>query len=784
MNREEKIKLLQEKIASFKDEDFGEMLPCPKAEKKPKYVPPANVHPRLCFTEKRLEEIRAGLLHEENKYAYERYCILTETECDGEVRDFTDTNSVSHMRIVDSDILTILNAKAFKYALTKDELYGYEAVAGVLSYLKTFDLSQMPAGMAHYTSMKIMEKVAQIYDWCYDLLRDEDKHHIACAGTSKICKFMEYPDFPPTGGGVMVGHMCGAIFLIAWSSMGIAIYDEHPEYYDLIENIILDRLVPSQNFMISSGEHPQGSAYGTERFNALLYGDMIFSSMYDNEIHLFDAKSFKQACRTFLHMIRPDGEMLRIGDEFNEGTRYAGLGKTGFFGSYLYDDPVLKGFAKKELLEYSKFYVMSLTPVMILIFNKTHIVPAPITDLPLVQYNGYPMGSMYSRTSWTDKDAILTYMKIGECYAGNHEHRDAGNFQIYHKGILASKSGNYTLYGNEIDRHYNKQTISCNSILVFDPDRKDTEKWVYSGGQRIDDDYSEEAMDVEDWKRKPSFNIGKVLYHDYKLEDGELKYSCLCGDITKAYYEDSVSEVKRYMFSLHTGRADHPLAFFVFDRVTAVKEHFEKKVLLHMQTLPMVMDTPGGKKCAMITNLDSRLYIQSAGSEVNYNLIGGENNHFNVKGVNYEKGRMRDNGLPFVFDFNCEEGWGRIEITPKKPAKTDCMLTVMYVAPDVDYAPKLVFGDSNVLPFRELVEIKGEGYLGGAILNNAVIFPENGDGFENELSFSVPEDVKKCYVLGLKGGKWNINGKEYEVKEESGIAEFEVTSTDIKLEKC
>ena len=203
-----------------------------------------------------------------------------------------------------------------------------------------------------------------------------------------------------------------------------------------------------------------------------------------------------------------------------------------------------------------------------------------------------------------------------------------------------------------------------------------------------------------------------------------------------------------------------------------------------MQTLPMVMDTPAGNKCAMITNLDSRLYIQSAGSEVNYNIIGGENNQFNVKGVNYEKGRMRDNGLPFTFEFNCEPGWGRIEITPKKAAKTDCMLTVMYIAPDVDYAPKLVFGDSNVLPFRELVEIKGEGYLGGAILNNAVIFPENGNGFESELSFEVPEDVKKCYVIGLEGGIWNINGKEYEVNAESGIAEFEVTSTDIKFKKC
>ena len=52
MNREEKILALKEKIASFKDEDFGELLPCPKAEKKPKHIPPAGVHPRLCFTEK------------------------------------------------------------------------------------------------------------------------------------------------------------------------------------------------------------------------------------------------------------------------------------------------------------------------------------------------------------------------------------------------------------------------------------------------------------------------------------------------------------------------------------------------------------------------------------------------------------------------------------------------------------------------------------------------------------------------------------------------------------
>ncbi len=786
MTREEKISLIKERIASFTDEDFGELLPCPKAEKKPKYIPPKDVHPRLCFTAKRIEEIKRNLTCEENKYAYDRYIELSETECDGVVRDFTDSNGISHMRIVDANILTILNAKAFRYALTGDEVFGYEAIAGVLSYLKTYDLSQIPAGMAHYTSMRIMEKVAWIYDWCYDLLRAEDKHRIACAGTSKICKYMEYPDFPPRGGGVMVGHMSGTIFLGAWSSMGIAIYDEHPEYYDLIANIIHDQLVPSQNFMKSSGEHPQGSAYGTERINMLLYGDMIFSAMYDNEVHLFDKENFEQACLTFLHMIRPDGELLRIGDEFNEGTRYAGLIKTAFFGAYLYKNPILKGFARAELNDFSTFFPLTMTPITFLIFNRPELECAPLSDLPLVKYNGSPMGSMYARTSWTDKNAVMTYMKIGESYSGNHEHRDAGHFQIYHKGILLSDSGLYGLYGNEIDRHYNKQTIAHNSILVYNPNRTDTKKWVYSGGQRIDNLYSEEAMDCFDWQKKPSFGIGKVLYHGSKIENGTLKYTLLCGDITKAYDEDTVSEVKRYMFSLNTERGDHPLAFFMFDRITSVDESYEKKILFHMQTLPMVIDLENGKQCAMVTNLSSRLYIQPIGSDVNFEIIGGENNEFNVKGVNYERSRMRETGLPFTFMFNVEDGWGRIEMTPKNPAKTDCVLSVMYIAPDLDYAPRLVFGDSNVMPFHEAIEIKAEGVLGASLLGNVAIFPENGNGFDSKVKFTIPEKAKakKCYIIGLSGGEWKLSdGRTVTVSKEEGIAEFEVKENEIELIK-
>ena len=260
----------------------------------------------------------------------------------------------------------------------------------------------------------------------------------------------------------------------------------------------------------------------------------------------------------------------------------------------------------------------------------------------------------------------------------------------------------------------------------------------------------------------------------------------LCGDITKAYDDDTVSEVKRYMFSLHTGRGDHPLAFFMFDRITALDESYEKKILFHMQTLPMVIDHKNGKQCAMVTNLSSRLYIQPIGSDVNFNIIGGENNEFNVKGVNYERSRMRESGLPFTFMFNVEEGWGRIEMTPKKPAKTDCVLSVMYIAPDLDYAPRLVFGDSNVLPFHEAIEIKADGIIGASILGNAVVFPKDGNSFDGKVKFTIPENAKakKCYAIGLAGGEWKLSdGRVITVSDEAGIAEFEVTDNEVELVK-
>ena len=83
-------------------------------------------------------------------------------------------------------------------------------------------------------------------------------------------------------------------------------------------------------------------------------------------------------------------------------------------------------------------------------------------------------------------------MRIGGLFFGNHQRRDAGTFQIYHKGPLAMSSGHY---GSDCTSHWGNckrrilsicravllnlesmamksdyhSSISVNSLLIYDP---------------------------------------------------------------------------------------------------------------------------------------------------------------------------------------------------------------------------------------------------------------------------------------------------------------------------
>ena len=113
-------------------------------------------------------------------------------------------------------------------------------------------------------------------------------------------------------------------------------------------------------------------------------------------------------------------------------------------------------------------------------------------------------------TGWGE-DAVIAEMKINEYNFVNHQHLDAGAFQIYYRGALAQDSGMYNGssggYGSPHCMNYSWRSIAHNTLLVYDP----TEVFGKSGygndgGQRLPNGRSEaRSLEV---LQKPENGIG------------------------------------------------------------------------------------------------------------------------------------------------------------------------------------------------------------------------------------------------------------------------------------
>ena len=410
-----------------------------------------------------------------------------------------------------------------------------------------------------------------------------------------------------------------------------------------------------------------------------------------------------------------------------------------------------------------------LNPIDVLLFNDAQVPKKSADTLPLISCYGDPTGAILARTAHNDRNAGMVYMKVGTCSTSNHEHKDCGDFQIYHNGMLISSSGCYNGYGSEHDMGYYKQTISKNSILVYNPDKKDNDIWLYSGGQRIDDASNAGIASLEDWISGPNYNRAKTLYMCGKTAHDDsgmekFRYCAIGGDLTNAYDEDTVSEVKRHMVCLSTDRKVNPMIFVVCDKITSVDENFKKTLLLHTLNEPLITNI-NNNPCSVVTNLLSRLYIQSLGTEVTHSFAGGKDNEFPVNGKNctpYFPERVEG----VKNEYNTEYGFGRIEISPKTPSKENHFITVMYVAPDTDCSPYLDLNTNILQPYHEAVEIGDDNTMGTAILGCAVLFSKKGDYIDGDICVDLPEGVEKCLLCGIKEGIWtDSKNNTYEVKD-------------------
>ena len=765
----------REKIAAFSD--FAPLPDLPKQE-APTRTPP-NAHPRVGFTAKRLQELLCDVERGDNRHAYAQMLKLSDADCDGAVRDVDNHDLVNNARVVDCEIFNIILAKAFRYAADGDERYGYAAVYALKNYLATFDAQIERAYDAehrpyyyynvHVTAMEAMRVIGCVYDWCYPLLTDRDKRQLL-TGVHKCHAKTEFPDFPPKKVGGLAGHASGALFLEGWLTVAIAVYNEYPDYFAILSKRILETVIPAQNYLLQSGFHGQGIAYGAVRLLPLLKADCWYSAMFDGKEHLL-TESAHQSCLTFLKAIRPDGELLRIGDDFHQGRRLCYVIPCALFGASLYHDPILKGFAAHETNGFTLFWLLGMNPIDVLLFNDPHLPQRPLSDLPLATFYGAPAGKILAKTAHNDKNAGMVYMNIGVSGSGNHEHLDCGDFQIYHKGMLLASSGCYSNYGSAHDFGYYKQTISKNSILVYNPNMPSYGKWIYSGGQRIDPDNIRHGLnDLDDWMSSPLYNRATLLYGETCADKTHFTRACIAGDLTQAYDAQTVSAVRRHMVCLSTDDPTNPMVFILFDKITATDPSYKKTLLFHTQNTPTI--TPD---CSIVTNQMSKLFIQSLLTPVEHRFVGGREQEFLVNGKQISCFfPERAEGLNAVY--NTESGHGRLEVSPQEPSLDDRFLTVMYVGPHIDSSPFLNM-DTNILqPFHRAVALHGTHTVGAAILGQAVVFAEDGGYITQSDGLTLPDGIHTCLLCGLEAGPWQVGDTVYTVK--AGTHTLSVPVTD------
>ena len=560
---------------------------------------------------------------------------------------------------------------ALHFLITQDRAAGRATVGAALAFLKGSELPDKQD--ACRVTGRAMVTGAMVYDWLYPLLTNEERQAFV-KELVRLAKTLEC-GYPPTRGGSVTGHASEAMIMRDLLSAGIAIYDEFPDMYEQAAGRFFREHLPARNWFYRGHAYHQGDSYGLHRFSWDTYPLWIFDRMGAGNVYNPEQRFVPYL---WVYTTRPDGQRLRAGDTFTHGTprgdpwkEYVG---TLLIASYYHDGVLLdhiqrQGFGQGDELIFD------------LLWRDITLQPKPVADLPLSRCFGAPFGWAVARTGWGE-DAVVAEMKINEYNFANHQHLDAGAFQIFYKGALAVDSGLYSgssgQYGSPHCRNYYWRTVAHNALLVHDPKEAFSRKGDYGndGGQRLPNGRSEPRSLADLQSPEKGYRTGRVTAQGFGPDPRVPDYTLLQGDITAAY-SSKVKQVTRSFVFLNLRDKRVPAALVVFDRVVSADPALRKTWLLHTQAEPALGGAGASVSCTR-PGEGGRLHLDVLLPEMpNLDLgtVGGPGREFWVAGTNYanavEAAALSRNSM--------ELGAWRIEASPKAAAADDLFLNVMQV---------------------------------------------------------------------------------------------------------
>ncbi len=767
----EKVEYFRKKASNFKTAAFGSAVSEFSSPYDAPFVYPVKgQHPRVMISSSyNLEEIRDNLTADSNKGAAYKYMSLSNKVITGGYKGGGYS--------VVFELLNAIESKAFRYLVTGDMQYGYQAIYNIKNAILT--MSDKDIGEPYRTYGLTMYVAGCVYDWCYDLLTDADKEQIINGVLNKLGARMEV-GCPPSKVGAIAHHTVEGQILRDYFAFAIAVYDERPDVYEYVAGRLCNEIAPAQNYMLAGGRHWEGSFYGPFRLVNLLDAQSLMLGMTNGDVGMFDVDSLYTVSSALMDFTLPGidfskNHVFEVGDI--EHGSFLDYYAACFMASSLFDDAALKGFSSKF---YNGNFVFDscnnnyISPVRYLILNEPEVEPTdPFADRALVNITEFPSSAIFARNSWNDKDAVAVYMTMPEFYSASHSHAEAGSFQIYYKGMLASDSGYYGGEAHGTGHHaaYTRQTIASNSLLVYNPallTKGSYRAHVYSGGQSLVKDKTRitTPYTLESLLSSASLNQVTLIGKAADESNGVYKFSYLAGDMTNAYDDETVDEVTRHMLSVMTDNEEFPMVFVTFDRITADDPSFKKTFLLHGPQNPEVTD----EGYVIITNTkdsnSGKLVAQSLITDMTCTVYGdGNGAEYTVNGEVYKTSNYDPNDPDY-----------RIELSPTYESKTDHLLTVMYVTD----------ASNNAAPIKA-EEIQTAHLAGAVILNRVMLFAKNPGTLDTELSVVVNgEGEFDYYFAGVAAGTWNVsvNGKTVETVEVAageGILTFTASAGNVTV---
>ena len=749
----------QTRAAAFSTSDFSEESITENLGRGTSYTylashPTKGEHPRVMFTESEVPGIRTALANASSTLKENYYDATFSGPSDGDLNPAEDRDDGYHN--FTATVLNEIQLMALDYQLTGNKVSGYRAITAIKNYLKTMDFQRITGDQCRQFGF-VMYNTACVYDWCYDLLTSTDKQQIVLAVEKKVCSGsndsgarMEV-GFPPSKQHGISGHGCEYQILRDYLSFAIAIYDEYPGWWNYVAERIYDDYVPVRNVWYEAGMVPQGvSLYVRIRFDSDMFSALLLKAA-TGEIP-YDTEGMQQVLHTVYAYELPSistRNSFESGDNKPTDRGFQDFGRAALIASHLFNDRVLRSQFEKGKNGYSQFnanFTTVASEAECLICSSSGVVKTADRHEgePKIRYNGGWLGQIIARDAWDDTQAA-TQMKIGCRTAANHDHADAGQFQIWYKGMLAGDTGSYDKYGDTHFTYYHQATIAHNSLLI-----KKGSGTYNVGGQK----QPGETGTYNTWLGD-SYKTGTVTGYRYGYSDRAQNtpaYAYIAGDITPAYDNSRATEVTRRMLTVFdTSDPNEELYFFVFDNITATYGSYKKTFLLHVPNEPTIV----GKTVTTVNDQGGKLVLQNVFGGDNITSIGGTNQNYKVNGTQLTPTNSGDDGY-----------WGRVEISPNTGNATDQILNVMYVCDETDPTDLTATAISNAT-------------VKGAVLGNtAAVFVISATRRSTEFNFTASgAGSLKYYVSGVAAGTWlvKVGGEivSYDTAtEESGLLVF------------